>query len=531
VFPANLVPGNYTWNLTPVPIGAINPSRSTSAPFFTVNLTVTAPSNWFTLSTNTLNFSYTLPSPDSPAQVVKVVNFGNATNFTARVTYVSPRDTPWFTVSPLQSTFGVFTVTLSTNVLAQLGRGTFIGYFDVFASNSPGISPASAVARDTTPSIPNSPQRVTVKADVSPSPDFTVTPDNLQFSFSPGAALQQPQLVKVAPVQAPLDNVANLHFDVTVTNQDPQDVTWLNASPTPTGVPVTLAASLLSAVQCLAPGAAHEALITFNAPKTTVDVQDINTAGSVAVSVQIPPGTANPSCQAIIVNPGGIVNNASFIPQVAPGSLFTIFGNNMSSGTQNGFPIPLPTSFNGTTVTVNGVAAPLLFVSPTLINAQIPVNTSPGTGNVTVSFNGNTANGTVQVVAASPGFFVQTIGGLNFALGQHSDGSFVTPAKPARPGETIGFFGTGIGPINPPIASGQGAGAAPNLSMSSSPFSATINGVNAPVSFLGLTPGLVALMQVNIQVPPGTPNGNLPLILTINGVQSQAGISIPVGGP
>ena len=230
----------------------------------------------------------------------------------------------------------------------------------------------------------------------------------------------------------------------------------------------------------------------------------------------------------VTVNGNGAVNNASYVARVSPGTLFSIFGNGMSSVTQNGFSIPLPTSYSGTTVTMNGIACGLLYVSPTLINAQVPANLGVGTATVTVTYNGSMSSTTVPVVAASPGIFYNT--STNVAVAQHSNGVLVSTAAPAQPGEIIGVYGTGIGPVSPALSSGQAAGSYPNLSVSTSTYSATIGGANAPVSFLGLTPGLVGLMQLNVQIPSNTPGGNAPLLLSINGVASQPNVVIPVAG-
>jgi uncharacterized protein (TIGR03437 family) len=60
-------------------------------------------------------------------------------------------------------------------------------------------------------------------------------------------------------------------------------------------------------------------------------------------------------------------------------------------------------------------------------------------------------------------------------------------------------------------------------------YSATLGGTNAPVNFLGLTPTLAGVMQLNLQVPAEIPSGLLPMVLTINGV-SSVGVTIPVDG-
>ena len=210
--------------------------------------------------------------------------------------------------------------------------------------------------------------------------------------------------------------------------------------------------------------------------------------------------------------------------QYSPGSLFSIYGSFMASGTVNNT-APLPLSSNGTAVTFNGSACPLLYVSAKQINAQVPAEAAPGPATVAVSYNGTSASATMQVIAASPGFF--TANGL--AIAQHEDYGFVTIANPARAGEIVTFYGTGIGSVSPAVASGQPAPGSPNLAVSTTTYSAAIGGTNAPVNFLGLTPTLAGVMQLNLQVPAEIPSGLLPIVLTINGV-SSAGVTIPVDG-
>src|ERR1035441_3920857 len=72
------------------------------------------------------------------------------------------------------------------------------------------------------------------------------------------------------------------------------------------------------------------------------------------------------------ISQGGVTNAASYSTVLAPGELFSIFGTNLASATASAASVPLPMILAGTSVTVNGKPAPLVFVSPTQINAQIP---------------------------------------------------------------------------------------------------------------------------------------------------------------
>src|SRR5437773_11943920 len=88
------------------------------------------------------------------------------------------------------------------------------------------------------------------------------------------------------------------------------------------------------------------------------------------------------------INPGGVVNIAGFQAPVAPGSAVAILGTNLASAVVSAKALPLPATLGGVSVLVNGtLAAPLFYVSPTQISAQLPYETPPGAA--TLSVNGS----------------------------------------------------------------------------------------------------------------------------------------------
>lgn len=80
--------------------------------------------------------------------------------------------------------------------------------------------------------------------------------------------------------------------------------------------------------------------------------------------------------QAPQITSAGVVNAASYAQPIAPGSLVSIFGMNLATASTSAVGQPLPIQLSGTSVAVNGVQAPLLFVSPTQINLEIPSATT-----------------------------------------------------------------------------------------------------------------------------------------------------------
>src|SRR5579871_5691120 len=80
-----------------------------------------------------------------------------------------------------------------------------------------------------------------------------------------------------------------------------------------------------------------------------------------------------------------VVNSASYVPgNAAPGSLATVFGSGLATTTATSVNFPLPTYLGNATVYVEGVAAPLLYVSPDQINFQIPWEAAGGTNTIVV---------------------------------------------------------------------------------------------------------------------------------------------------
>jgi uncharacterized protein (TIGR03437 family) len=94
-------------------------------------------------------------------------------------------------------------------------------------------------------------------------------------------------------------------------------------------------------------------------------------------------------------------------------------------------------------------------------------------------------------------------------------------SRPARIGEYISIYATGLGDVSNRPAPGAASPASPLATTLTTP-TVTVGGVPATVSFSGLAPGYVGLYQINVQVPSGAPTGpNVPIVLTIGGVPSN----------
>jgi uncharacterized protein (TIGR03437 family) len=222
-----------------------------------------------------------------------------------------------------------------------------------------------------------------------------------------------------------------------------------------------------------------------------------------------------------VLTPHGTLH--SFDPLVgaalAPGTIVAIYGQNLASKTSQPTAIPLPTAMNGTSVIIGGMLAPLYYLSPGQINAQIPFELQPGQQyQVIVAANGAlTTPNPIQLSPATPGLAAFADGTL---IAQHGDGTLVSQTSPAKAGEYLVAYLAGMGDTNVAVASGTASPGSP-LAVPKDTPTLTINGTQTPLLFAGLTPGLVGLYQMNFQVPPGLPAGNITLVVTQNGQASN----------
>lgn len=215
----------------------------------------------------------------------------------------------------------------------------------------------------------------------------------------------------------------------------------------------------------------------------------------------------------------GVVSSASFQPAISPGSLASIAGTGLATSTPPQAATPLPTTLAEATVTINGKIAPILYASPTLINFQVPWETATGTASVVVTVAGVQSNTmTVPVTTTAPGIFFYSSGA---AIAQNHDYSLNSASNPAHAGSFLIAYLTGSGPVSPAVADGA-ATSSTGLTQTQYTPTVTIGGVNAPVLFSGLTPGLIPLWQMDITVPSGLAAGSYPMIVTINGQTSNS---------
>jgi uncharacterized protein (TIGR03437 family) len=233
-----------------------------------------------------------------------------------------------------------------------------------------------------------------------------------------------------------------------------------------------------------------------------------------------------------------VVNGASYLGAISPGALASVFGTNMA-GTAQMAPLTngvFPTTVAGTTVSVNNVNAPLVFVSPTQINFQIPWEVLPGPAvPVTVTWNGVTSapeNVTIAS-ASSPSFFLsEFVNGTAWVTGAVADGCATPSSECAvKAGSIYQLWANGLGPKTAALQDGVPAPLAA-LQVPGGPSSCqlTIGGQAAEVEYCGVAPGEI-IDQVNFNYPAGVSASTsyTNATLTVNGVTGHFRVPAPAG--
>jgi uncharacterized protein (TIGR03437 family) len=220
----------------------------------------------------------------------------------------------------------------------------------------------------------------------------------------------------------------------------------------------------------------------------------------------------------------GTVNVFNRVPAgaLAPGMIVEVYGTGLASATGNPGVLPLPSIFQGTSLIVGAYQAPLYFVSSGQLDVQVAAELTPNQQYPVIAI----LNGALSVPVMADlapiqlGLAAQADGQV---IAQHgADSSYVDANHPAKPGEVLVIYLSGMGPTNPAVKSGDAAPASEPLARVTNQPTVTLNGENATVQFAGLSPGFVGLYQVNFQVPASANSGDLTLVVSQGGVSSNA---------
>jgi len=224
-----------------------------------------------------------------------------------------------------------------------------------------------------------------------------------------------------------------------------------------------------------------------------------------------------------------ITSAADFSNSLAPGGLVTIFGQNLASDTASAGSLPLPTELANVCVTMNGLRLPLLYTSPTQINAQMPFELSGQASTVIHTQGGKSDTYYADLQEAAPSIFQLRFSGQSGtfpAIVRARNGELATLSNPLHRNDYFLIFATGLGQVGPPVASGAPGPVSP-LSYSMQTPQVTVGGVPAGVYFSGLAPGFVGVYQLNVRVPGDAPTGTqIPLTVTAGGVTTTVNVRV-----
>ncbi len=176
---------------------------------------------------------------------------------------------------------------------------------------------------------------------------------------------------------------------------------------------------------------------------------------------------------------------------------------------------------------INGAAAPLAYVSPAMVRAQVPLETDSETAEIVVeTAAGRSAPRIIRIEPSAAAILAPArlrVDGKQFAAAEIAgQDAYALPegavadlaSRPARPGETLVLYGIGFGEVTPRVATGEIAPAETHLA---SQVEVRIGGMPAEVVYAGLSPGRVGLYELRVTVPPLAEDGPARLEVLVNG--------------
>jgi len=258
-----------------------------------------------------------------------------------------------------------------------------------------------------------------------------------------------------------------------------------------------------------------------NAPAQGLDVLGIN----VALQTVIQTGSG------VFLSPQGMVNAASSAPftaHLSPGEYLTLYGSGLASSAASAPSLPLTKNLNGVQVLINGIAAPINFVSPTQINVVVPFETTQAVAQIQVTNNSVPSNTVTQFVGTSSAgvFTYDPAGGIGEADAQDVTAGYSTvgPSNPAQIGDTIALYLAGLGTLTTSVTDGAAGPSSTTTTNTPLVYIDDSSGIEtqATVLYSGLAPGFAGLYQINFTVPTGVASGPAALEI-IGGLNSGGG--------
>ena len=512
IVPGTLPPNTYSGSIT------ITSPNLPSSPL-TIPVTLTIASNVTVTLSNSgpINFAQASGGPLPLPQSIALASSGGGASF--QVTVPATTACSWLVVSPASGpATGPVVFSPQTNVLPQNTYSCPVTFSFIGSATAP----------------------VTVNAvlTVGPPQSVSVSVQSLAFSYQAGGATPVSQPITISSTGGPVN------FTVGTTSGSG----WLttDAGTGTLTTPKTINVSILPA-----------SLPAFTTSQVLQGSVTISSPGVLATPIAVP--VTLTLVPPVTPNPVSVFNSAtgSLGTGIAPGELITLKGVNLGPATP-----AAGTSFTttaqgtiadnlaGVQVKFDNIAGTPTYVSATQINVVVPWEMAGRSStNITVVLNGvSSAPIPTNVVTVAPGIYTLTATGQGQAAALNSNpagtvngptsGVVVTggtiQTSPAVAGSVLAVYGTGGGLTSP-----QGVDGTLNSSVTlmpllnwvfgSSVVTASIGGKPAQVNFAGAAPTLISgVWQVNIQVPTGLTSGPQPLVITIDGQQTQSNVTVVV---
>jgi uncharacterized protein (TIGR03437 family) len=217
------------------------------------------------------------------------------------------------------------------------------------------------------------------------------------------------------------------------------------------------------------------------------------------------------------------IQNAAPLAQpngkVARGELIGIYGSNLTNGVALEYlPPTAPLTMAGTSVHIGGLAAPILFISPTQLNVQVPFEIPAGAPSLNVIVTVGTLTSAPFLIGVATSDL-----GLFSAQGTYTPSAADTVAVTKAPGDTLVLEATGLGAVSPAVASGTVPSSSASNALATPPV--TING--APAVVLSATYTGLGLYTIAVMVPASADTGSVTVVL--GGIAGAIGPTGPTG--
>ena len=366
---------------------------------------------------------------------------------------------------------------------------------------------------------------ITVNATlvVGPAQALTVAPVSLTFAYQVGGS---------APASQPL-TLTSTGGSVAFTASATSNGGWLSIDTTSSSTGSTGSKAINVSVD---PTKFPAGTVAGSSPTGQITIHAGGLAAPITVNVTVNV-TAAPVPQPTTIINSAIINGFGAI---APGELIAIKGTNLGPVCTTGcvaggvqFTLTPQGTVSSTLATVqvlfDSFPGTPTYVSPTQINVIVPWEIAgQTTTNIVISFNGvQSAPTSHAVTAVAPGIYTQNATGAGQAAALN-----VSAAAPQ--GSTVVLYLTGGGLTSPGGVDGTITPFPPllplkNWTAGSNVVTATVGNAPATVLFAGAAPTLVTgVVQINLQLPAGVTGNALPVVITIDGQQTQLSATIAV---